>query len=55
MLQEASSIGRSFDDETLKRVTEFKRGVDKCLSGVEHLDLLKVKSLKPNLEYNAGS
>jgi len=55
ILHEASAIGRSFYYEILKRVTEFKEGVDKCLNGLEHLDFIKVKSLKPDLEYNAGT
>ena len=51
ILQEASVIGRSFFYEILKRVTEFNEEIDSCLSGLERLDLIRTKSLQPELEY----
>jgi class 3 adenylate cyclase/tetratricopeptide (TPR) repeat protein len=51
ILQEASVIGRSFYYEILKRTTTLKNGIDKSLSGLEHLDLIKTKSIQPDLEY----
>ena len=51
ILQEASVIGRSFYYEILKRTTALKKSIDKNLSGLEHLDLIKTKSIQPELEY----
>jgi predicted ATPase/class 3 adenylate cyclase len=51
ILQEASVIGRSFYYEILKRATARKNSIDKNLSGLEHLDLIKTKSIQPDLEY----
>jgi tetratricopeptide (TPR) repeat protein len=51
ILQEASVIGRAFFYEILKRVTELKEQVDQCLSGLENLDLIRKRSLLPELEY----
>jgi tetratricopeptide (TPR) repeat protein len=51
ILQEASVIGRSFYYEILKRTTALKNSIDKNLSGLEHLDLIKTKSIQPDLEY----
>jgi len=51
ILQEASVIGRSFYYEILKRTTALKSSIDKNLQGLEHLDLIKTKSLQPDLEY----
>ena len=51
ILQEASVIGRSFYYEILKRTTELKNSIDKNLIGLEHLDLIKTKSIQPDLEY----
>jgi class 3 adenylate cyclase/tetratricopeptide (TPR) repeat protein len=51
ILQEASVIGRSFYYEILKRATALKNDIDKNLSGLEHLDLIKTKSIQPDLEY----
>lgn len=51
ILQEASVIGRSFYYEILKKISELKGGIDKCLSGLERLDLIKAKSIQPELEY----
>jgi class 3 adenylate cyclase/tetratricopeptide (TPR) repeat protein len=51
ILQEASVIGRSFYFEILKRISELKEGIDRCLSGLERLDLIKARSIQPELEY----
>jgi class 3 adenylate cyclase/tetratricopeptide (TPR) repeat protein len=51
LLQEASVIGRSFFFEILKRVSEIKVRIDNCLLGLEQLDLIRTKALKPELEY----
>jgi len=51
ILQEASVIGRSFLYQILKRITELKDQIDKCLSGLERLDLIKTRTIHPDLEY----
>jgi predicted ATPase len=51
ILQEASVIGRAFFYEVLKRVTALTTDVDKCLSGLESLDLIRMRNRKPDLEY----
>jgi class 3 adenylate cyclase/tetratricopeptide (TPR) repeat protein len=51
ILQEASVIGRAFLYDILKRITELRRGIDECLNGLERLDLIRAKSLQPNIEY----
>jgi len=51
VLQEASVIGRSFLYEILKRTSELKGSIDNCLSGLERLDLIKARSIHPDLEY----
>jgi class 3 adenylate cyclase/tetratricopeptide (TPR) repeat protein len=51
ILQEASVIGRVFSYETLKKITEFNEQLDRCLHNLEGLDLIKVRSLKPEPEY----
>ena len=51
ILQEASVIGRSFLYEILKRITELKGQIDKCLNGLERLDLIKARQIHPDLEY----
>jgi len=51
ILQEASVIGRAFYYEILRKVTELKDDIDKSLSSLEHLDLIKTRSLQPDLEY----
>jgi class 3 adenylate cyclase/tetratricopeptide (TPR) repeat protein len=51
ILQEASVIGRAFLYDILTRVTDLNKNVDKCLSGLERLDLIKARSLQPDLEY----
>lgn len=51
ILQEASVIGRAFLYEILKRITELKHEIDRCLRGLEQLDLIRARSLQPDLEY----
>jgi tetratricopeptide (TPR) repeat protein len=51
ILQEASVIGRAFLYEILKRITELKEQIDKSLMGLERLDLIRTRSLQPELEY----
>jgi class 3 adenylate cyclase/tetratricopeptide (TPR) repeat protein len=51
ILQEASVIGRSFYYQILKKITGLKGGIDRHLSGLERLDLIKTKSIQPELEY----
>jgi class 3 adenylate cyclase/tetratricopeptide (TPR) repeat protein len=51
ILQEASVIGRAFLYEILKRITELKDHIDRSLMGLERLDLIRTRSLQPDLEY----
>jgi len=51
ILQEASVIGRSFLFDVLNRVTELKDSLPQCLSILEHLDLIRISSVEPDLEY----
>ena len=51
ILQEASVIGRNFLYDILKRVTEIKAPVDQYLMGLEKVDLIRTRSLQPDLEY----
>jgi len=51
ILQQASVIGRAFFYEILKRVTDVRNDIDRSLNGLERLDLIRTKSLKPDLEY----
>lgn len=51
VLQEASVIGRTFLYEILQRTSELKGRIDHCLSGLERLDLIKARSIHPDLEY----
>jgi tetratricopeptide (TPR) repeat protein len=51
ILQEASVIGRAFLYEILRRITELKHHIDTHLSGLERLDLIRVRSLQPDIEY----
>lgn len=51
ILQEASVIGRTFFYAILRRVTCLEKDIDACLSVLERLDLIKAKSLEPDLEY----
>jgi tetratricopeptide (TPR) repeat protein len=51
ILQEASVIGRSFLFEILKKITELKDSIDGELRVLERLDLIRTRSLQPDLEY----
>jgi class 3 adenylate cyclase/tetratricopeptide (TPR) repeat protein len=51
ILQEASVIGRAFFYDVLNKITDLKENIENCLNGLEHLDLIKTRSLQPNLEY----
>jgi len=51
ILQEASVIGRDFLYEILKRITELETRVDGELGHLERLDLIRTRSLQPDLEY----
>jgi len=51
ILQEASVIGRAFLYEILKRITELEERIDLGLSTLERLDLIRARSLQPDLEY----
>lgn len=51
ILQEASVIGRVFLYEILKRITDLKEQIDRSLHGLERLDLIRTRTLDPDLEY----
>ena len=51
VLQEASVIGRAFFYEILKRITALKHDIDGFLRGLEQLDIIRTRSLQPDLEY----
>jgi class 3 adenylate cyclase/tetratricopeptide (TPR) repeat protein len=51
LLQEASVIGRVFFYEILKKITALKENIDQSLNGLEQLDLIRCRSLQPELEY----
>jgi len=51
IVQEASVIGRAFLYEILKRVTELKDVIDKSLSGLERMELIRTRTIQPDLEY----
>jgi class 3 adenylate cyclase/tetratricopeptide (TPR) repeat protein len=51
ILQKASVIGRDFLYEILKRVTELEERIDGELSQLERLDLIRTRSLQPDIEY----
>ena len=51
ILQEASVIGRAFLYDILERVADLKDRIDRCLNGLEQLDLIRVRSLEPDLQY----
>jgi len=51
ILQEASVIGRSFLYDILKKVTELKEKCDMCLSALERMELIKARSVQPEMEY----
>ena len=51
IIQEASVIGRTFLYDILKKITELKGQIDGELSVLERLDLVRTRSLQPDLEY----
>ena len=51
VLQEASVIGRAFLYEILKRISELKDQIDRSLDNLERADLIRTRSLQPDLEY----
>ena len=51
VLQEASVIGRAFFYEILKRITVLKHDIDGFLRGLEQVDIIRTRSLQPDLEY----
>ena len=51
ILQKASVIGRDFLYEILKRISELEARIDGELSHLERLDLIRTRSLQPDIEY----
>ncbi|UCF84870.1 MAG: AAA family ATPase [Desulfobacteraceae bacterium] len=51
ILQEASVIGRAFLYEILIKVSELDDRIDRGLSTLERLDLIRTRSFEPDLEY----
>ncbi|MBW1996664.1 MAG: AAA family ATPase [Deltaproteobacteria bacterium] len=51
VLQEASVIGRAFLYDIVKKITEVRDRVDSCLNALERLDIIRARSLDPDLEY----
>jgi class 3 adenylate cyclase/tetratricopeptide (TPR) repeat protein len=51
ILQEASVIGRAFLYDILKRITDLEDRIDMGLSTLERLDLIRARSIQPDLEY----
>jgi class 3 adenylate cyclase/tetratricopeptide (TPR) repeat protein len=51
ILQEASVIGRAFLYEILLKITELKDRAERSLNTLERLDLIRTRSLQPDLEY----
>jgi class 3 adenylate cyclase/tetratricopeptide (TPR) repeat protein len=51
ILREASVIGRVFLYEILRRITQVKKDIKDRLRGLEQQDLIRLRSLQPELEY----
>jgi tetratricopeptide (TPR) repeat protein len=51
VLQEAAVIGRAFYVDILRRVSEIQDNLDPYLQGLEGLDIVRVRSVHPDLEY----
>ncbi len=51
VLQEASVIGRTFPYDILLRVTTLSGRVDRCLTNLERLNVITMRSFYPDLEY----
>ena len=50
-LQEASVIGRAFLYRILEKVTDCDSDLEEYLSGLEGLDLIRMKTIEPEIEY----
>ncbi|KKK82655.1 hypothetical protein LCGC14_2801220, partial [marine sediment metagenome] len=51
VLQEASVIGKAFLYQILENITELTEHIDRCLTWLERFDLIRTRSLQPDLEY----
>jgi class 3 adenylate cyclase/tetratricopeptide (TPR) repeat protein len=51
ILQEAAVIGREFYYAILSRISVFRENIESALERLEHLDLIKTKSIEPDLEF----
>jgi len=51
IIQEASVIGRVFLYEILTRITDLKQDIDRSIRGLEQIDLIRTRSLDPDLEF----
>jgi class 3 adenylate cyclase/tetratricopeptide (TPR) repeat protein len=51
VLQEASVIGKTFLYMILEKTTDLIEHLDRCLTRLEQLDLVRKRSLQPDLEY----
>ncbi len=51
IVQEASVIGRAFLYDILKKVTELDDTIDRSLNTLERLDLIRTRSMEPDIEY----
>ena len=51
ILQEASVIGRAFLYEILRSITELHQHLDRFLMTLEQLDIIRTRTLQPDLEY----
>ena len=51
VLQEASVIGKNFHYVIIEHITELKDYLQDCLGGLERLDLIRIKSIHPDLQY----
>lgn len=51
ILQDASVIGRTFLYEILKKITERKNRIDGELNILERVDLIRTRTIQPDLEY----
>ena len=51
VLQEASVIGRAFLYDILEKISKLEDQVDRCLSSLERLGIIRARSVQPELEY----
>ncbi|MEE9609626.1 MAG: AAA family ATPase, partial [Desulfatiglandales bacterium] len=51
ILQEAAVIGREFYYDILNKVSVSRKNIESPLKRLEHLDLIKTKSIEPDLEF----